>query len=89
MRPVRRVAIAEPRAVATTTSDAGIPADAMICGLTRRMYEIVRKDERPARSSVGIVEPRSVILKYASREVEIVMVGGSLWDGWLLVGWGA
>jgi hypothetical protein len=37
------------------------------------MYAIVRKEERPARSSVGIVEPRSEILKKASIDSEKVI----------------
>jgi hypothetical protein len=52
-----RVATAEATAVATATSSAGNPAWARICGLTKRMYDIVRKVTMPARISVDGVDP--------------------------------
>lgn len=44
-----------------------VPAVPRICGLTSRMYDMVRKVMIPARISVLILEPRSDILKNLQR----------------------
>ena len=58
-------------AVATTASSCATPASAMICGLTSNKYDKVKNDAVPARNSVPSEVPRSVILKYESKQLYI------------------
>ena len=62
--PHMRVASADERAVLVVTSLMGRPAPLRIWGFTTRMYAIVRKVEKPARSSTEMLLPRSVMWKY-------------------------
>ncbi len=57
------VAMAELRAVAAKTELASMPAALKILGLTAKIYAIVIKVVIPAKTSVLIVEPFSLILK--------------------------
>ena len=75
-----RVASADERAVLVVTSLMGRPAPLRIWGFTTRIYAIVRKVEKPARSSTEMLLPRSVMWKYLGmREVGAMEGFGSTW----------
>src|SRR5438445_10101663 len=66
MPPVKSAAMI---AVAATTPGNGRPALERMTALTTRMYDMTRKLVSPPRTSVPIVEPASVTLKYESNQL--------------------
>src|SRR5437773_11475813 len=78
MAPVKSAAMI---AVAATTPGNGRPALERMTALTTRMYDMTRKLVSPPRTSVPIVEPASVTLKYESNQLRwagIAVVRGAM-----------